>query len=442
MNAIFENSGWPLMQWDVDVLAPLLAEARYNQGLLWGKMSALTPKARAEAQQLILQEDMKAYAALSGIKAESLFNLTDESALEQAGVIKAAKKASSKVKAAQTKNSRLKSGKVSLAKTKTTTGYAVVVNTHAGSSPGANALAALQTNLYKQSDELLTAARLYSWHNLMWDAAGMLPANVSLTPANTHLVSNSSSHSGASGLFEKLRSGNGELAPDGFWREVAPMAMPSASLADEMKLFFAWFNFGNLPVRGGMQLLRREKTSLLWQDSLIKAGITCFWLNILQPFTCLNASVIAAVTDMALLRSDAGSKRYYSFWGAVKADRMGYTNALNEASQGNMDISAWLCWFLKSVLGRLQHAEKQLALVLRKNDFMEQVEKAGLNPRQKVIIQMMLNDALEQVTSSSYADLVKTSPDSALRDMQGLIKAGVLRKNSGGGRSTSYSLKL
>ncbi|MCF6312904.1 MAG: hypothetical protein L3J39_10685 [Verrucomicrobiales bacterium] len=39
-----------------------------------------------------------------------------------------------------------------------------------------------------------------------------------------------------------------------------------------------------------------------------------------------------------------------------------------------------------------------------------------------------------------YAKLAKCSPDTALRDIKELLARGILIKNEGGGRSTSYRL--
>ena len=44
------------------------------------------------------------------------------------------------------------------------------------------------------------------------------------------------------------------------------------------------------------------------------------------------------------------------------------------------------------------------------------------------------------VTTSKWAQLAKCSQDTALRDIEDLIRKKVLVKDSAGGRSTSYSL--
>lgn len=52
----------------------------------------------------------------------------------------------------------------------------------------------------------------------------------------------------------------------------------------------------------------------------------------------------------------------------------------------------------------------------------------------------MLDGFEGKLTSSKYAKTEKCSPDTALRDITQLIEFGVLAKDEGGGRSTSYSL--
>jgi Fic family protein len=45
-----------------------------------------------------------------------------------------------------------------------------------------------------------------------------------------------------------------------------------------------------------------------------------------------------------------------------------------------------------------------------------------------------------KLTTTKWAAIEKCSHDTALRDIQDLIELGLLEKDPGGGRSTSYSL--
>ena len=56
------------------------------------------------------------------------------------------------------------------------------------------------------------------------------------------------------------------------------------------------------------------------------------------------------------------------------------------------------------------------------------------------MINRLFNGFVGKLTSSKWAKIAKCSQDTALRDIDDLVKRGVLAKEPGGGRSTSYSL--
>jgi len=58
------------------------------------------------------------------------------------------------------------------------------------------------------------------------------------------------------------------------------------------------------------------------------------------------------------------------------------------------------------------------------------------------MIDRLLNGFVGTLTSTKWAQLTKTSPDTALCDINDLVEREILAKGLGGGRSTSYSLAL
>ncbi len=57
-----------------------------------------------------------------------------------------------------------------------------------------------------------------------------------------------------------------------------------------------------------------------------------------------------------------------------------------------------------------------------------------------MMVNKLLNGFDGKLTTAKWAKIAKTSPDTALRDIETLIGAGILRRDARGGRSTSYSL--
>ena len=64
----------------------------------------------------------------------------------------------------------------------------------------------------------------------------------------------------------------------------------------------------------------------------------------------------------------------------------------------------------------------------------------SINDRQRLVLNRLLDGFEGKLTTTKYAKLTKSSPDTALRDIAQLVDAGLLVRSSEGGRSTSYAL--
>lgn len=63
-----------------------------------------------------------------------------------------------------------------------------------------------------------------------------------------------------------------------------------------------------------------------------------------------------------------------------------------------------------------------------------------MNDRQHNLINRLLDGFDGKLTNAKWAAIAKTSPDTTLRDINDLVRRGILVKEPGGGRHTSYSL--
>ena len=99
-----------------------------------------------------------------------------------------------------------------------------------------------------------------------------------------------------------------------------------------------------------------------------------------------------------------------------------------------------MLWFLDCLASAIDGAQVSLKAVLDKARFWDRIKNAPLNPRQRSVINRLLDGFEGKLTSSKYAKLTKCSQDTAHRDIQALVECGVLVQNPEGGRSTSYSL--
>ena len=141
-----------------------------------------------------------------------------------------------------------------------------------------------------------------------------------------------------------------------------------------------------------------------------------------------------------LARSERSARRFYSMSAQIRLERKSYYDILERTQKGDLDVTAWLAWFLACLGRAFDRAEDILASVLRKARFWEKYAGGSLNDRQREMINRLFDGLFGKLTTSKWAKMTKCSQDTALRDIDDLVKRGVLVKDAAGGRSTSYSL--
>ena len=90
----------------------------------------------------------------------------------------------------------------------------------------------------------------------------------------------------------------------------------------------------------------------------------------------------------------------------------------------------------------LNSTEEILVKVLFKGNFWQIHSKTIINERQKKLINKLLDGFDGKLTSSKWAKIAKCSKDTAIRDINDLIKKEILQKEEAGGRSTNYAIRI
>jgi Fic family protein len=251
----------------------------------------------------------------------------------------------------------------------------------------------------------LTDDRLFGWH------AALFPTGRS--GLNKITV----------GSWRDDRTGPMQVVSGPLGREHVHYEAPKARLIPgEMSAFLAWFN-GEPDI-----------------DPVLKAAMAHLWFVTIHPFDDGNGRIARAIADMQLARSEKSPQRFYSMSSQISQERQEYYRTLEATQKGNLDITPWLTWFLACLNRAFDGAEAILGAVFTKARFWEHHRRAPLNRRQRDILNRLLDGFEGKLTSSKYARLANCSPDTALRDLTQLIDLGILERDQGGGRSTSYSL--
>jgi len=175
-------------------------------------------------------------------------------------------------------------------------------------------------------------------------------------------------------------------------------------------------------------------------DPVLKAAVAHLWFVTIHPFEDGNGRIARAIADMALARSEHSPRRFYSMSAQIRAERKAYYDTLEATQKGDLDITAWLQWFLSCLDRAFDGADIILSSVLRKARFWEANARAKLNDRQRHMLNRLIDGFEGNLKVSKWASIEKCSTDTALRDIDDLVHQGILIKDQGGGRSTSYSL--
>ncbi|MEJ2500681.1 MAG: Fic family protein [Campylobacterales bacterium] len=256
-------------------------------------------------------------------------------------------------------------------------------------------------------DKALTPERLFSWH------AALFPT-------------------GYSGL-DKIRvaSYRGEepmqIVSGPVGREkVHYVAPPRERVEGEMERFFGYVNAAGK------------------ENGYIKAALVHLWFVTVHPFDDGNGRIARTITDMLLARHEQRAFRLYSMSAAINDNRKGYYDILEQTTTGGMDVTAWIGWFLETVLEAQKNAQTTIDTVLAKARFWQTHIRTELNARQKKVLNRLL-DAGENgfeggINARKYASLTGCSRVTASRDLSDLVEKGCLIHRGAGGRSTSYDV--
>ncbi len=248
----------------------------------------------------------------------------------------------------------------------------------------------------------LVEERLFGWHNSLFQ-------------------------SGYSG-YQKIdiacyRSAGMKVVSGAFGREKIHFEAPVPErVPQEMKLFLDWLN--------------NEDHS----DLVLKSAISHLWFVTIHPFDDGNGRLARAIMDMLLARSENSKIRFYSMSNQIFKEHKRYSEIIEKTQKGTNDITEYLNWFLGCFERALLSSEKNLEIILDKSRFWDRHRTTPINDRQRQIINYLYDNYDKEIgflRTSTYAKLVNSSTDTALRDLQDLVGKGMLQAEDSG-KKTNY----
>ena len=210
-------------------------------------------------------------------------------------------------------------------------------------------------------------------------------------------------------------------------------APPAARVPGEMTRFLDWYNATRPAGHAG------AADAL---PGLIRAGIAHVWFEKIHPYDDGNGRVGRAIVDHALSQT-LGYPALACFSTAVERSKKAYYQELERVGRGNLNLDAWLGYFTESVRQAQEIAQRAVNFVLDKTRFYDAYQDQ-MNDRQKKMVARIFAEGIDGfeggINTRKYCRLTKCSRATAFRDLDDMLKRGMLVKRPGLGRSVSYDL--
>lgn len=254
----------------------------------------------------------------------------------------------------------------------------------------------------QRSNLPLTEDRLFGWHAALFPTGYSGPYPIEVGQYRTG----------------KMQVVSGALGKE----KVHYEAIKPELVKTEMNKFMNWFNNEN------------------FLDPVLKAAIAHFWFIIIHPFDDGNGRIGRALTDMLLARAEGSGERFYSMSSQILAERKIYYEVLQKVQHSTGDITEWIDWFLHCLKNAILSTEGTTRKIIRKAEFWKIHEHTPINQRQRIMLNKLFDDFEGKLQTSKWAKIVKTSTDTALRDIKDLIEKGILKQTDERGRNANYEL--
>ncbi|OGI07578.1 MAG: DUF4172 domain-containing protein [Candidatus Margulisiibacteriota bacterium] len=272
--------------------------------------------------------------------------------------------------------------------------------------PREKGIAEMMTNLYKTYDVPLNHEYLYNWH-------------CSLTNGRTDInnIGTYRTHE------ESMQIVSGYIHKPKIHFE----APPSSDVPNEMTIFVQWYNNA-----------AKEKSASL--RTIINAAIAHLYFVSIHPFEDGNGRIARALAEKIVSQA-FGHPVLMSLSTIIQRNRKQYYQILEQSNQ-ELEITEYIIYFANTVLNALQLTSRTIEFTIKKTRIFD-TYKTILNERQLKALQRFFREGLDGfqggLSAGNYKSITGASNATTTRDLQEMVKLGVLNKK-GQLRHTRYSI--
>lgn len=205
--------------------------------------------------------------------------------------------------------------------------------------------------------------------------------------------------------------------------DLSASSLPSKRIADSVRQYLHWWH--EPPVE---------------LDPVLRSAVSFFWFYGISPYEDGNFDLACALSELALQQSETSEVRKYDLSLQIEENKNELSELFEKISAGSGDITDWILYFLDLFSAAVESAYIIADKNFKQEQFWKLNSSLALNLRQRKALNFLLEQGELEMTNRFYVDLIKTSRESAKRDLAELVQLGLLKKTGRGGRSCAYSL--
>jgi len=155
------------------------------------------------------------------------------------------------------------------------------------------------------------------------------------------------------------------------------------------------------------------------------AGIAQFQFVHIHPFVDGNGRTGRLLSTLILYKTGYDFKRLFTISEYYDKDRPSYYQAIQSARNNNMNMTAWLEYFVEGLRSQMEEIQEKGEQLIKQDVQLQKIKKIGLNIRQeKAVKRLMIKGT---ITVNEYQDVASCIRRTAQRDLEDLVSKGIIK---------------
>jgi Fic family protein len=157
---------------------------------------------------------------------------------------------------------------------------------------------------------------------------------------------------------------------------------------------------------------------------ILVAGIAQFQFVHIHPFIDGNGRTARLLSTLILYKTGYDFKRLFTISEYYDKDRPLYYQAIQTVRNNNMDMTAWLSYFVEGLRSQMEEINEKGKKIIGSEKVVKALAQYKLNLRQEKIIRYLFVN--EQINNEQCQRLCGSIRRTATRDLTSLVEKGIL----------------